>query len=54
MMFGNVVSGSGVMMATGILNDIVASLNVSPPALSAAAWRLSLSFRTLWIEHAEV
>lgn len=29
MMFGNVVIGSGVMMATGILNDVIASLNVS-------------------------
>ena len=29
MMFGNVVIGTGVMMAAGILNDIVASLSVS-------------------------
>jgi predicted MFS family arabinose efflux permease len=29
MMFGNVVIGSGVMMATGIPNDVIASLNVS-------------------------
>jgi predicted MFS family arabinose efflux permease len=46
MMFGNIVIGTGVMVAAGVLNDIVASLSVSVATaghlISGGAWVVCL------------
>ncbi|PUE07052.1 MFS transporter [Limnohabitans sp. T6-5] len=55
MLFGNVVIGSGVMIATGILNDVIASLQVSVTragqliSVSALIVCLGAPFLAAWV-----